>query len=147
MKLYKLAEIFGWCSHAEAEGFQGDGPHHDDEKDIFAHAVSENYKAILTADSDFIDIARRHKEKMKAEQNAAGKKPGRSPVIIHIDLQMPRYEAMRLLEKHKEDIADFTNQNKYPYAFLTEGGLRLDIPEKIRKCVKNKAENTAPSAP
>lgn len=146
MKLYKLAEIFGWCSHAEAEGFQGDGPHHDDEKDIFAHAVAENYKAILTADSDFIDIAQRHKEKMKEEQKVTGKKPGHSPVIIHIDSQMPRYEAIRLLKKYKEDITDFANQDRYPYAFLTEDGLRLDIPEKVQKCIKNKAQNAPPPA-
>lgn len=138
--LYDVARLFGYSSHAGAENMSGHGPNHDDEKDIWAHVLAEKYKAVLTADCDFIDIAERHKERIEEQYGSLRNSPEKSPVVIHVKPGTPAPHLLRLLQKHQEEIRDFTAQDSHICGYLIEKGLRLDQPEKLRKCAERKAQ-------
>lgn len=147
--LYDVAKTYGWCSHVAAEGMQGKG-HNDDEKHIWAHAVSAEYKAVLTADSDFIDISRRHRQKMIKQHGDVHKSPDNTPTVIHIANNISRNKAIYLLNKYEDDIRDFVMGNNHTHARLNENGLERGLHDnELKKAMKSSNDNkpAPPKAP
>lgn len=138
--LYDVAKMFGYSTHVSAEGMSGhQGEHHDDEKDIWAHAVKEKYKAILTADSDFVGIV----EKFKAENN----NQVHTPVVIHIDPETPAHKMRAFMITFSKDIRNFITNPQYPIAFLGKKGLSYEIPESVEEAARKKMGVNNPPAP
>lgn len=144
--LYDIAKTYGWCSHVAAEGLQGKGKN-DDEKHIWAHAIREKYKAVLTADSDFIDISRRHRERIIRQHGSVQNDPEHTPAVIHVANNVPRNKALYLLNKYEDDIRDFVMGNEHTHARLGEHGLeRGPADHELKKAPRHANNNKPPKA-
>lgn len=119
--LYDVARIFGRCTHARAEGLVG--ARNDDTAFVWAHAVKNNYKAFLTADSDFRGIVHRHRQAMIDKYGSIDKCPEAVPVVIFYDVQKSPEEIAKMLERHQDAIRDFAERKDAAYATLTPAGL------------------------
>lgn len=140
--LYKVARIFGWCSHVSAEGLIG--KHNDDEKDIWAHAVNKGYKAVLTKDSDFVGIAQRHRKKIIAQYGSIANGPDNTPVVIHVENGIPPQKLAELLRRYERDIWDFVETNDHRYAELGTKGLVPMFHDSIVKRELSTANDNTP---
>lgn len=119
--LYDIARIFGRCSHARAEGLVRE--RNDDEAFVWAHTVQNNYKAFLTADSDFRGIVHRHRQGLIAKYGSLENSPEAVPVVIFYDVQKSPEEIVKMLERHQDAIRDFADSKDAAYATLTPAGL------------------------
>lgn len=144
--LYDLAKTYGWCSHVGAEGLQGRG-HNDDEKHIWAHAVSEKYKAVLTADSDFIDISSRHRNNMIRHHGCVHQSPVHTPAVIHISNNISRNKALYLMNKFEDDIREFVMNNNHTHARLDEHGLEAGTHDNRIKAAMQQANDNKKQDP
>jgi uncharacterized protein (DUF433 family) len=142
--LFNVAKIFGYSSHVKGEGLHGIG-HNDDEKHIWLHAIKKGYKAILTADSDFIDIATRHRRLILENYNSVNKSPLHTPAVIRIENNLSRNECLKLLDKHQDEIKAFVDDNNYRYAFLDRSGFTPKIHDRtVKRAIKKSQQNQAP---
>ncbi|HTK85623.1 MAG TPA: DUF433 domain-containing protein [Patescibacteria group bacterium] len=119
--MYDIARIFGRCTHARAEGLVG--ARNDDTAFVWAHAVKNNYKAFLTADSDFRGIVHRYRQEMINKYGAVDKCPEPVPVVIFYNNQNSPEEVVKMLERHQDAIRDFAIRKDAAYATLTSAGL------------------------
>lgn len=129
--LHHVAELFGWSSHVYADGLRGK----DDEKDIWAHAIRHGYKAILTADDDFIDIALRHRQKLIDRYGSIEQNPQKPPAVIFIKSTAARNKIRSVLEQHYNNIAKYIRNNNAAYAII-DGG-KFDRAPRDSKLKKN----------
>ena len=95
--LPKVSELFGQSTSVLAEGlyFQ----RNDDEGDVWRFTVENGFKAILTQDSDFKGIIRRHHLKRAFDCAAA-------PKVMMIPHGLGIKQIGRLLQKHRQAIED-----------------------------------------
>lgn len=107
--LYGVVKIFGRSSHVTADGLFGDN--NNDEKHIWAHMVDNGYKAIITADSDFIDISRRHRERVYTAHGKIKGTPVHTPVVIRIKGNHSREGTLNLIAQYQKEIFQFIRTN------------------------------------
>jgi len=119
--MYKVAKIFGWSSHVSAEGLTGE--HNDDEKDIWAYAVAQRYKAVLTKDSDFLEISQKYRRSIIAQYGSIANCPTNTPVVIHVEGNVEPKRLAQLLRRYECEIRDFVEANDHRYAVLGRKGL------------------------
>lgn len=119
--MYDIARIFGRCSHARAEGLVRE--RNDDEAFVWAHTVNNNYKAFLTADSDFRGIVHRYRQGLIDKHGSIENCPEAVPVVIFYDNQNSPEQIIKMLERHQDAVRDFTERKDAAYATLTPVGL------------------------
>lgn len=143
--LYDIARIFGYCSHVAAEGLRGTENRADRaqlDTYIWEHAIKHGYKAVLTVDSDFIDIATYKRHELIRKYGDVSKSPDHVPVLIRLDPKMRRDEIMYALQKHEQDIRDFISDNNHSYGVLKKGGLiPVDHDRVIKRAIKKANDN------
>jgi uncharacterized protein (DUF433 family) len=119
--LYDVARLFGRSTHVRAEGLTGG--QNDDIGFVWAHALKNNYKAFLTADSDFRNIAHRHRQAMIDKYGSIENCPESVPVVIFYDNQDMPQRVVDLLELNQDEIRLFAEQRDAAFARLTRQGL------------------------
>ncbi|MCB9991042.1 MAG: DUF5615 family PIN-like protein [Rhodospirillales bacterium] len=149
MLLHHVARRFGWSSHVFAEGLYDEN--NDDEAHIWAHMIENNYKAILTEDSDFRKIARQYRKKILETYGSVENCPTPVPVAIFISksVSVSPQDTLALLEHHEQDIKQFVSDNNAAFAAITGNGFDLYYrdEELLKDIAKAKPrKNTDPSA-
>ncbi len=119
--LYDVARIFGRSSHVRAEGLVGE--RNDDVAFVWAHTLQNNYKAFLTADSDFRRIVHRHRQDMIDKYGSLSACPEPVPVVIFYNNQDSPEDIVKMLEKQQDPIRRFADQKDVAYATLGPAGL------------------------
>ena len=95
-----VSRSLGWSSHVAAEGLVGNKTH--DEKEVWGHAAQFNFAAVMTADSDFLGIARRRHQKPQ----------GHEPSLIYVDNNYAPDVLGDLVKEHCADIREFIEQGR-----------------------------------
>lgn len=132
--LYDIARLFGRSSHVRAEGLTG--ARNDDVAFVWSHVIRNDYKAFLTADTDFRLIARQHRQSMASKYGSIAACPDPVPVVIFYDNQDSPEKVVRLLENNQDAILRLAVEKDVAYATLASSGLVKD----------NSTEKVAPRA-
>lgn len=127
--MYDIARIFGRCTHARAEGLVRE--RNDDEAFVWAHTVKNNYKAFLTADSDFRGIVHRHRQGLIDKYGSLESCPEPVPVVIFYNNQNSPEEIVKMLERHQDALRDFADRKDAAYAMLKPAGLEKCESDKV----------------
>lgn len=120
LNLAEVISLFGPSSHVRAEGLYNQ--YNDDEKHIWAHAISRKYKSILTADADFQVISEKWRKQMIKDFGAVENAPFELPSVIHVRDMECRSDLSKYLNQYVGEIKAFIEQKQAPYADIRSTG-------------------------
>lgn len=126
--LPEVYRLYGRSTHVLAEGlyFQCN----DDEKNVWAFALREGCKAVLTNDDDFRGISMRHRRQILAKFNgAAQSKLDQVPAVIMPPAGMHPKQLAELLEHYHDQIMEVSQGGHYATYRLTRTGLSPRDPD------------------
>lgn len=126
--LPEVYRLYGRSTHVLAEGlyFQ----HNDDEKDVWAFAVREGCRAILTNDDDFRAISSRYRRQILSQFNGAAQaKLNDVPAVIMPLAGVPIIQLAELLEQHRDQIMEVSQGSNHATYRLTKSGLSPRDPD------------------
>lgn len=111
--MLSLSQSFGWATHVAAEGLAGrDTP--DD--DIWEFAYRHGFQAILTRDTDFLEIQKRRVlSTMDGDMSV--------PLLIFLEENTSNSSLSRMFDHYKTQIENYISKKKYLACSLrdTEG--------------------------
>ncbi len=95
-----LSKNFGWATHVAAEGFSGrDTP----DEEIWKFASDKNFHAIVTRDTDFLEIQERRARAAWDDGLAA-------PFLIFVDGNVSTESLTGIFSRHKTPIQRYMNE-------------------------------------